>query len=147
MGATIIVDDPELASILSGAHLPTSGRMEGWASLAARGGDLIVWDPRGNRTRIARMVAQCFTHCTEVQQSRSIKNIWNSAIHWFLCNCGIIWTLRSMSDPWISDAQSRTIKKAKINFKSKEISGIIRDAVLLEKAALSEEMRFYYFFQ
>ena len=42
MGATLIVDDPELALVLSGTHLLTS---EGWkAELAKRhaDGDLVV---------------------------------------------------------------------------------------------------------
>ena len=37
MGATIIVDGPELAPVLSGTHLPTS---KGWK---ARGGREICW--------------------------------------------------------------------------------------------------------
>ena len=52
-----------------------------------------------------------------VQHSRSIKNIRNSAIHWFICNCGDYYnSLRPMSDP-----QCGSIRKTGINFKSKEI--------------------------
>ena len=41
MGATLVVDDPELAPVLSGTHLPTS---KGWkVGLAARGGRKIWW--------------------------------------------------------------------------------------------------------
>ena len=43
MGATLIVDDPELAPVLSGTHLPTS---EGWKAavgLQAQGGREIWW--------------------------------------------------------------------------------------------------------
>ena len=63
MGATLIVDDPELAPVLSSTHLPTT---EGWkAELAfqceevGRSGGMTS---TGNRTRVARMVAQWFIH-------------------------------------------------------------------------------------
>ena len=63
MGATLIVDDPELAPVLSGAHLPTS---EGWkAELAYRReevGRSIGMTSTGNQSQIPRMIAQLFTH-------------------------------------------------------------------------------------
>ena len=63
MGATLIVDDPELAPVLSGTHLPTS---EGWkAELALQReevGRSVGMTSTGNRTRVARMVAQWFNH-------------------------------------------------------------------------------------
>ena len=47
-----------------------------------------------------------------------------------------------MSDPRISEPQCGTITVAGLNFKSKEIwGGIIREAVLLERAALLERIR------
>ena len=58
MGATLIVDDPELAQALSGAHLPTS---EVWKTeLASLREDIVgsIGITTGNRTRVARMVAQ-----------------------------------------------------------------------------------------
>ena len=60
MGATLIVDDPKLALVLSGTDL---GRMEGLVGLAAREGRKIWCGmvSTGNRTRVARMVAQWFT--------------------------------------------------------------------------------------
>ena len=58
-----MVDDPELAPLLFGTHLPTP---EGWkAELAqqreevGRSGGMTSM---GNRTWAACMVAQCFTH-------------------------------------------------------------------------------------
>ena len=63
MGATLIVDDPELAPVLSGTHLPTS---EGWnAELAQEReevGGLLDMTSTGNRIRVIRMVAQWFTN-------------------------------------------------------------------------------------
>ena len=56
-----------------------------------------------------------------VGHSRSIKNIRNSAIYWFLCNCEIIRTLYGLSDPRKSDQQCGTTREAGINFKSKEL--------------------------
>ena len=61
MEVTLIVDDPELAQVLSGTHLPTS---EGWVGLAARGGRQICCGMTSteNRARVARVVAQSFMH-------------------------------------------------------------------------------------
>ena len=62
MGATLIVDDPELAPILSSTHQTIS---EGWKTELAqqqeevgRSGGITS---TGNRTQVTRMVAQCFT--------------------------------------------------------------------------------------
>ena len=63
MGATLIVDDPELVPILSGTHLATS---KGWeAELAQQRekvGRSVGMTSMGNRIRVARIVAQWFTH-------------------------------------------------------------------------------------
>ena len=63
MGATLIVDDPELAPVLSGTHLPTS---EGWKAELAQEreevGGLLDMTSTGNRIRVVRMVAQWFTN-------------------------------------------------------------------------------------
>ena len=62
-GSNLIVDDPELAPVLSGTHLPTS---EEWkAELAWQCGEVgrpVGMTSTGNRTRVSRMVAQWFTH-------------------------------------------------------------------------------------
>ena len=56
MEATLIVDDPELALVLSGNSLINFGRMEDWVGLAARGdGRSVGMTNTGNQTRIARM--------------------------------------------------------------------------------------------
>ena len=63
MGATLIVDDLELAPVLSGTHLPTSGAWK--AQLAKQHekvGRSVGMTSTGNQTRVARMVAQRFTH-------------------------------------------------------------------------------------
>ena len=66
MEVTLIVDDPELASVLSGTHLPNS---EGWkAELAwqrqevGRSVGMEVGFSTGNQTQVTCMVAQWFTH-------------------------------------------------------------------------------------
>ena len=63
MGATLIVDDLELAPVLSGTHLPSS---KGWKAELAKQrevvGESVDMTSTGNRTRIARMIAQWFTH-------------------------------------------------------------------------------------
>ena len=62
MGATLIVDDLGLASVLSGTHLPTSeGWKAEWPSSARRWGSGGMRST-GNRIRVAHMVAQWFTH-------------------------------------------------------------------------------------
>ena len=57
MGAALIVDGPELAPVLSGAHLPTSG---GWrAGLGWRRDEVgrsVGMASTGNRARVARIV-------------------------------------------------------------------------------------------
>ena len=63
MGATLIADDPELATVLFGTHLPTSERWE--AELAWQRkevGRSVGMIFTGNRTRVARMLTQWFTH-------------------------------------------------------------------------------------
>ena len=65
MGATLTFDDPELAPVLSGTHLPTS---EGWKTELAwqHEGDLVMRFTR-NQTQATRMVAQWFTHYATVK--------------------------------------------------------------------------------
>ena len=86
MGATLIVDDPELAPVLSGAHLPTS---EGWkAELAYRReevGRSVGMTSTGNQSQIPRMIAQLFTHYATAaiffffqKWYGIIKRIWGS---------------------------------------------------------------------
>ena len=63
MEATLIVNDPELASVLSGTNLSTS---EGWnVKLAYQREDIgrsAGLTSTGNWTRVTRMVAQRFNH-------------------------------------------------------------------------------------
>ena len=70
MGATVIVDDPELATVLSGIHLPTS---EGWrAELAYQHEKVkrsVGMTSMGNRARATHMVAQWFTHYATATQN------------------------------------------------------------------------------
>ena len=65
MGANLIIDDPELAKVLSVTHLST---LEGWkADLAQEPekiGRSVGMTSTGNGTQVARMVAQWFTHYT-----------------------------------------------------------------------------------
>ena len=65
MGVTLIVDEPELAPVLSGTHLPT---LEGWKAELVwqreKVGRSVGMTSTGNQTRVARMVAQWFTHYT-----------------------------------------------------------------------------------
>ena len=62
MGATFILNDKELASILPGTHLPTS---EEWkVELAKQREDIrrsVGMTSTGNQTRVAHVVAQWFT--------------------------------------------------------------------------------------
>ena len=64
MGANLIVDDPELAQVISCTHLPTS---KGWkAKLVEQGeaiGRSIGMISTGNWAQVDLMVAQWFTHC------------------------------------------------------------------------------------
>ena len=78
-----------------------------------------------------------------VRHSRSIKNIRNSAIKWFLCSCRGITIISGLCQT--REYQNRNagllqwrdwILKAK-----KSGGGIIREAVLLERAALLERIR------
>ena len=62
MGATLIVDDPELAVILSGTHLLTSDGRLIWPKQLEEIGRSCGMTSTGNQTWVARMVAQWFTH-------------------------------------------------------------------------------------
>ena len=72
MGATLIVDDSELALVLSGIHLPIS---EGWkAELAYKleeVGRSVVMTSTGNRTLVAYMEAKWFTHNVTAAESKN----------------------------------------------------------------------------
>ena len=63
MGAAVIVNDLEFATVLSGSNLSTS---EGWkVELALHHEDIgrsVGMTSTGNGTRLARMIAQSFTH-------------------------------------------------------------------------------------
>lgn len=62
MGATIIVDEPELATTLSSTHIPTSERLK--AKIVYQSDNIgisVGMTPTGNRFRVARMVAQWLT--------------------------------------------------------------------------------------
>ena len=63
MGETLTVDGPKLVPVLSGIHLPIS---EGWKAVlpyqrkdVRRSADMSC---TGNRSRVARIVAERFTH-------------------------------------------------------------------------------------
>ena len=63
MGSTLIVDDLELAPVLSGAHLPTpsEGWISGWMEFAYYCEDIgrsVGMTSTRYRTRVTRMVAQ-----------------------------------------------------------------------------------------
>ena len=63
MGATRITNGPELAPVLSGTHLPTSGGYKVKLALQREEvGRSLGMTSTGNQTRVARMVAQRFTH-------------------------------------------------------------------------------------
>ena len=67
MGAILIVDDPELALLLSGTHSPTSERWK--TELAWQREDVgrsVGITSTGNRIWVAHMVAQWFTHYATV---------------------------------------------------------------------------------
>ena len=72
-----------------------------------------------------------------VRHIRSIKNIRNSGIHWFLCNCRIIRTLYGLCQTH----NARLLERRESVLKAKKSGGIIREAVLLERAALLERMQ------
>ena len=63
MGATLIVDDPELAPLFSGTHLPTS---EGWKTeLTSQRENIegsVGMTSTENPTQVACIVVQWFSH-------------------------------------------------------------------------------------
>ena len=66
-----------------------------------------------------------------------LKKIRNSAIHWFLCNYVIIRTLYGL-------CQTRNailLERREQILKAKKSGGLVREAVLLERAALLERIR------
>ena len=73
MGATLIVDDQELAPVLSGTHLPTP---EAWKTELAlqreEVGRSVGMTSTGNRTRVARMIGQWLTRYATSVQGREI---------------------------------------------------------------------------
>ena len=77
-----------------------------------------------------------------VQHSRSIKYIQNSQIHWFLCNCSIIRTLYSLCQTHeYQSCNAGLLERQEEILKAKKSDRIIREAVLLERAALLERIQ------
>ena len=77
-----------------------------------------------------------------IRHSRSIKNIRNPAIYWFLCYCGIIRTLYGLRQTY--EYQTRNaglLERRESILKAKKSGGIIKEAVLLERAALLERIQ------
>ena len=74
MGATLVVDDPILAPVLSGTNFPTSER---WEAELAQQREEIWWSNgltfTGNWTRVAHMVAPRFIHYDTVERKDLLK--------------------------------------------------------------------------
>ena len=63
MGTTLIVDDQELAPVLSGTHLSTTGRWKTELALQQEEiGISVGMTSTGNRTQVTHMVGQWFSH-------------------------------------------------------------------------------------
>ena len=76
MAATLIVDDPELPTIISSNHLPTSEGWKDWVGLAVQGGRSAGIRSTGNWTRVTGMVAQWFTSYATATNRAGKKYLW-----------------------------------------------------------------------
>ena len=71
-----------------------------------------------------------------------LKKIRNSAIHWFLCNYVIIRTLYGLCRTRKYQTRNAILlERWEQILKAKKSGGLVREAVLLERAALLERIR------
>ena len=101
-----------------------------------------MWQlPKNKPSHQHRIIYKNTQKC--VQHSRSIKNSRNSAIHWFLCNCGIIRTLYGLCQTCkYKTWNAGLLDRREEILKAKKFDGIIREAILLQRATLLERIRY-----